>query len=183
MRYVVTVAFALALSGIARADITSIPGLNTCSVVAVEMVDSVDSSTALPGDFFRFETINAVTVKDKIVIPARTMGYGVVAVASSAGRNGRAGALVLEPRYLDLPDHVRLGVVLDHNAGGLQANGTTGAAPGYLGALPVPFLGAAVGIFNYFRHGKDILVPKGTVFSIFPAEGPQTEHCQLHPEL
>lgn len=147
------------------------------------MLDNVDSSNAQPGDFFRFETVNAVTVKNKIVIPDRTMGYGIVAVASSAGRNGRAGALVLEPRYLELPDHLRVGVVLDHNTSDLVKSGKSGIAPGYLGALPLPFLGAAVGIFNYFRHGEDILVKRGTMFSIFPAEGPQTERCQEHADL
>ncbi len=170
-------------AGAARADVTSIPELSPCRVVAVQMLDSVDSATAQPGDFFRFETVNAVTVKNTIVIPDRTMGYGIVAIASSAGRNGRPGALVLEPRYLELPGHVRLGVVLDHNASDLEKSGKSGSAPGYLGALPVPFLGAAVGIFNYFRHGQDILVKKGTMFSIFPAEGPQTERCQERPEL
>lgn len=169
--------------GIARADVTSIAGLSPCTVVAVQMLDNVDSSNAQPGDFFRFETVNAVTVKNKIVIPDRTMGYGIVAVASSAGRNGRAGALVLEPRYLEMPDDLRVGVVLNHNTSDLEKSGKSGSAPGYLGALPIPFLGAAVGIFNYFRHGQDILVKKGTMFSIFPAEGPQTERCQVQPDL
>jgi hypothetical protein len=172
----------IATSGTARADVVALPGLHPCSVVAVQMMENVDSATAQPGDFFKFETMNAVTAGKKIVIPARTVGYGIVAVASSAGRNGRAGALVLEPRYLDLPDHVHLGVVLDHNASDLQMGGQSGTAPGYLGALPVPFIGAAVGIFNYFRHGKDVLVKKGTMFTIFPSEGPQTERCQEHPE-
>lgn len=157
--------------------------LGPCTVVAVQMVDSVNSSNAQPGDFFRFETINAVTVGNKIVIPARTMGYGIVSVASPAGRGGRAGTLVLEPRYLDLPDHDHLGVVLDHNASDLEKSGKSGNMPGYLGAIPLPAIGAAIGIFNYFHHGHDILVKKGEIFSIFPAEGPQTERCQDHPDL
>lgn len=171
------------MTALLLASLLALSEVNPCTVVAVQMMENVDSSTAQPGDFFRFETVNAVTSGNKIVIPARTVGYGIVAVASSAGRNGRPGALVLEPRYLDLPNHVRLGVVLDHNTSDLQMGGKSGAAPGYLGALPVPFIGAAIGIFNYFRHGQDILVKKGTMFSIFPAEGPQTERCQEHPDL
>lgn len=165
----------------ARADILSIPKLNPCTVVAVQMMEDVDSAAAQPGDFFRFETINAVTAGNKIMIPARTIGYGIVAIASSAGRNGRPGALVLEPRYLDLPEHAHLGVVLNHNASVQQIGGKSGTAPGYLGDVPVPFLGAAVGIFNYFRHGQNVLVKKGTIFSIFPSDGPPTEKCQEHP--
>ncbi len=167
----------------AHADVLSLPSLNPCTVVAVQMIDNVDSASAQPGDFFRFETVNAVTATNKILIPARTMGYGVVAVASSAGRGGRPGALVLEPRYLDLPQNVHLGVVLNHNASDLEKNGKSGNMPGYLGAIPVPAIGAAIGIFNYFHHGQDIEVRKGTMFSIFPAEGPQTERCQQTPDL
>lgn len=165
------------------ADILRLASLNPCTVVAVQMMDDVDSANAQPGDFFRFETVNAVTVGNKIVIPARTMGYGVVAVASPAGRGGRAGTLVLEPRYLEMPNHAHLGVVLDHNTSDMQKAGKSGNMPGYLGAIPVPGLGAAIGIFNYFHRGHDILVKKGEMFSIFPAEGPQTEKCQEHPDL
>lgn len=160
-----------------------IRGLNQCTVVAVQMLDNVDSSNAQPGDFFRFETMNAVTVGTKIVIPARTMGFGVVAVASPAGRAGRAGTLVLEPRYLVLPSGQHLGVVLDHNASDLQRSGTSGNMPGYLGAVPIPGLGAAIGIFNYFHHGRDIEVKRGMAFAIFPSDAPSSERCQQHPDL
>ncbi len=166
-----------------RGDVVALSSLNPCTVVAVQMIDNVDSTNAQPGDFFRFETVNAVTTGNRIVIPARTIGYGIVAVAAPAGRGGRPGTLVLEPRYLDMPGHARFGVVLDHNASDLEKNGKSGTAPGYLGAIPVPVIGAAIGIFNYFHHGQNILVKKGTMFSIFPAEGPQTERCQLHPDL
>lgn len=166
-----------------RAAASGIPGLNECTVVAVQMLDDVNSSNARPGDFFRFETINAVTAGKNIVIPARTMGFGVVAVASPAGRAGRAGTLVLEPRYLVLPSGEHLGVVLDHNASDLQRSGASGNMPGYLGAIPLPGLGAAIGIFNFFHHGRDIEVKKGAAFTIFPSDAPSTERCQRHPDL
>ncbi|HET6894622.1 MAG TPA: hypothetical protein VFH72_04485 [Candidatus Baltobacteraceae bacterium] len=161
----------------------TISGLNPCTVVAVQMLDSVDSGTARPGDFFRFETVNAVTVGNNIVIPARTMGYGIVAIASPAGSGGRPGTLVLEPRYFVLPGGNHLGVVLDHNASDLHRAGSTGNMPGYLGAVPVPGLGAAIGIFNFFHHGKNIEVKKGTTFAIFPNDSPSSEKCQNDPDL
>ncbi len=147
------------------------------------MIDSVDSADALPGDFFRFETVNAVTAGKHVVIPARTMGYGVVAVGSAAGRGGTPGTLILEPRYLVLPDQHRLGVVLNHNVEALRRSGKSGDAPGLLGVLPVPGAGVAIGIFNYFHHGKNITVKKGTVFSIFPSDDPSVEKCQENPSL
>lgn len=170
-------------SDLGSAGAPEIVGLSECTVVAVQMVDSVNSSNAHPGDFFRFETVNAVTAGKSIVIPARTMGYGIVAIASPAGRASRPGTLVLEPRYFVLPGGKHLGVVLDHNASDLQRNGTSGNMPGYLGAIPLPGVGAAIGIFNYFHHGKDIEVKKGTMFSVFPSDSPSTEKCQEEPDL
>lgn len=145
------------------------------------MMDNVDSSDARPGDFFRFETVNAVTSGATVVIPARTMGEGVVAVASPAGRNAHGGTLVLEPRYLMLPNGKRLEVVLNHNTASLDEAGASDGIPGYLGAIPFPGVGAAVGAFNYFRKGKNIVVARGTTFTVFPSDDPSVEHCQEHP--
>jgi hypothetical protein len=159
------------------------PSLDPCTVVAAEMVESVDSADSRPGDFFRFQTVNAVTSGASVIIPARTMGYGVVTVASPAGRDAHPGVLVLEPRYLMLPNGKRLGVVLNHNVSGdpLDRAGSSSGIPGYLGAIPLIGVGAAIGIFNYFRKGKNIVVPRGTVFTIFPSDDPSVEHCQEHP--
>ncbi len=155
--------------------------LDRCTVVAVEMMESVDSSDARPGDFFRFETVNAVTSGADVTIPERTMGYGVVAVASPAGRDARPGTLVLEPLYLVLPNGYHMGVVLNHNTDSLVKNGSPDAIPNYLGAIPVPGVGVVVGAFNYFRKGKNIVVPRGAVFTIFPSNDPSVERCQDHP--
>lgn len=155
--------------------------LDRCTVVAVQMMESIDSTQARPGDFFRFETVNAVTAGPRVVIPERTMGYGVVAVASPAGRDARPGTLVLEPRYLLMPDGQHLGVVLNHNTDTLEKAGPNDGIPGYLGAIPVPGVGAAIGLFNHFRKGKNIVVPRGTVFTLFPSDDPSVEHCQDHP--
>ena len=174
-----------ALSGSpARAGFLQSLSIDPCTVVAVQMLESVDSAEARPGDFFRFETINAVTDKTKIVVPARTLGYGIVAIASPAGKHeGRPGVLVLEPLYLVLPSGVHVGVVLNHNTDSLQSSGANDNVPGYLGALPLPGVGAAIGVFDYFHHGKNIVVPRGTMFTIFPSDDPAVERCQDHPQL
>ncbi|HVA33976.1 MAG TPA: hypothetical protein VNG31_07485 [Candidatus Baltobacteraceae bacterium] len=169
--------FALALRPVATRAFSIAP----CTVVAVEMIDTVDSADARPGDFFRFQTVNAVTRGAKVVIPARTMGYGIVAIAVPAGRQGHAGSLVLEPRYLVLPSGAHVGVVLNHNTDSLQKNGASDGIPGYLGALPVPGVGAAIGVFNFFHHGKNVVVPRGLIFTVFPSDDPSVERCQTHP--
>lgn len=173
-------AIILALLGVPQAHAMM---LDRCTVVAVEMLESVDSAEARPGDFFRFQTVNAVTAGARVVIPARTLGYGIVAVASPAGRDARPGVLVLEPRYLVMPDGEHLGVVLNHNANSdpLEKSGASDSIPGYLGAIPVFGVGAAIGAFNYFRKGKNIIVARGTVFTIFPSDDESVENCQSHP--
>ena len=153
-------------------------GVPVCTVVPVQTLDPVASETAKAGDFFRFETLGAVTAGSRIVIPARTRGWGIVAIAAPAGRAGKVGTLVLETRYLELPDGRKLGVVIDHYNSGLQKNGSSNNLPGYLGAIPVPGVGVAIGAFNYFHRGKDITVPKGTMFAIFPSDDPSTQACQ-----
>jgi hypothetical protein len=176
-----TLAFVAAFGLTTAAAPHALP-IDRCTIVAVQMMDSVDSSTARPGDFFRFETVNAVTSGVAVAIPQRTMGYGVVAVAAPAGpHDARPGTLVLEPRYLVMPDGRHVGVVLNHNTDGLARAGANAGIPGYLGAIPVPGVGAAIGIFNYFRKGKNIVVPRGTLFTIFPNDDPPVEHCQDHP--
>lgn len=157
--------------------------VDPCTVIAVEMMDSVSSEDARPGDFFRFETVNAVTSGNRIVIPALTEGEGIVVVAAPAGRQSRPGVLILDPLYLILPNGHHVGVVLNHNTDSLQKNGSSYSVPGYLGAIPLPGIGVAIGAFNYFHKGKNIEVPRGTVFTIFPSDDPNVENCQDHPNI
>ena len=152
--------------------------IDLCTIVSVETIDSVGSASAHPGDFFRFRTLNPVTDRTRIIIPAHSLGWGIVVLASPAGRGAHPGTLVLEPRYLVLPGGSRLGVVLNHKPSDLAEAGASNALPGYLGFIPVPGFGIAVDAFNYFRHGKNIIVPKGTLFEIFPSDDPKTAKCQ-----
>ena len=179
-RFPLSAAFALVLALVAlphRSSGATFVGLNACTPVAVEMIDTIDSGNARPGDFFRFQSINAVTVGAGIAIPTHTVGYGVVSVASAAGRNGVSGTLVLEPRYFVL--HGRhYGVVLDHRANDLVRNGSSGNLPGYLGAIPIPGVSVAIGAFNFFHHGNNIVVKSGTMFVVFPSDSPSVERCQ-----
>jgi hypothetical protein len=163
-----------ASAGLGRSQVD----LPTCTVVAVQTLDAVDSKNARVGDFFRFETVNAVTQRGRVVLPTRTPGWGIVTVAVAAGKEGRAGSLVMEPLYLRLPQGNDVGVVLDRNASDLRESGQTFNAPGYLGAIPVVGVGAVIGAFDYFHHGKDITLPKGTLFAIFPSDDPGVTRCR-----
>lgn len=156
------------------------PTVQPCTSVPAELLDSVDSAHAKAGDFFRFRTLQPATDGDKhVLIPAHTLGYGVVALAAASGKQGQSGVLLLEPLYLKMPDGSEFVVVLDHGAASLRAQGKGGELiPGYLGAIPVIGVGLAIGAINYFRHGKDISIPKGTKFAVFAENDPQSAFCQ-----
>ena len=178
---IVRATFALAGVMLSTASHAAPVDVDPCTIVAVEMMDNVNSADARAGDFFRFQTVNAVTKGSKVVIPARASGYGIVVIASPAGRGGRPGTLVLEPLYILLPGGAKLGVVMNHNTTALDESGASDNMPAYLGAIPVPGVGAAIGVFNYFHSGKNIVVTRGTMFSIFPSDDPTVERCQDHP--
>jgi hypothetical protein len=155
------------------------PTVQPCTAVAVELTEAIDSATAKPGQFFKFETVHAVTDGGSfVVIPAKTAGYGIVALAVAAGRQGRPGSLLLEPLYLKLADGTKQGVVLNLGASGATGKGKDGEIPGYLGAIPIPGMGFLVGAVNYFRNGSNVTLPKGTPFSIYPDDDPKTAFCQ-----
>ncbi len=151
-----------------------------CTTVPVETLDAVDSGRAKAGDFFRFQTMQPTTDGGKrIVIPAHTIGYGVVALSVAAGKQGRSGALVLQPLYLKMQDGSQLGVVLDYGAVDMDKQSKNGElVPSVLGLVPLPGLAYAIGAVNYFHHGKDVAVPKGTSFSVFAENDPQSAFCQ-----
>jgi len=152
--------------------------LPACTPIAVETTNSVYSEKAHPGDFFQFQSINSVTYRDRIVLKPHTIGWGVVTVASPAAKGGRAGSLVMEPLYFLLPDGRKLGVALDHNSSDLRSAGASNNLPGYLGAIPVVGVGVVVGAFDYFHHGKDITVDRGTIFAVFPSNDPAVAKCR-----
>ena len=156
------------------------PTIQGCMSVPVELLDAIDSAHAKPGDFFRFRTIDPVRNEGnpRVLIPAHTTGYGVVALAVQAGAHGKEGALLLQPLYLKMPDGSQLGVVLDYGMRSLGGEGKSTTIPGYLGVIPVFGLGIAIGAVNYFIHGKNVTIQKGTKFTIFAQNDPQTAFCQ-----
>jgi hypothetical protein len=162
---------------------SAVPGnpltlLPPCTPIAVQTTNSVYSKTAVVGDFFQFQTLNSVTYHNHIVLEPNTIGWGIVTVASPAAKGGRAGSLVLEPLYFLLPDGRKLGVVLDHNSSDLRSAGASNSLPGYLGAIPVVGVGVVVGAFDYFHHGKDITVDRGTIFAVLPSNNPSVAKCR-----
>ena len=156
---------------------TPVPSLPPCTNVIISTVDTVSSAKAKAGDFFRFRSVGAVALHDRIVIPSGTLGYGVVTLAVEAGK-GHGGALGLEPLYFTLPNGAHLHVVRDRRPNALAGQGASGQLPGYLGAIPIPGASLIVGAINSFKKGKDVTIAPGSLASVFASDSPATAQCQ-----
>jgi hypothetical protein len=132
-----------------------------CVKALVAMDDTIDSARAKSGDVFRFVLTENATAPDGTLVPAGTLGYGVVANASHAERGGRAGYLALETRFFLLDSGKHVSAIIDRvNDQASVALGATGNAPGLLGLIPI--VGYAVGGYDSLHHGKDATIPRGT---------------------
>ena len=139
----------------------------TCSSIPVELLDALDSGKAKTGDRFRFRALETVVTSDHTTIHSGTIGYGVVDYVTPAGAHGRPGAFELEARYFALHDR-DYQVTVDDLATTEIHSGSRKDAPGYVGVMPIPFVGLAVGAFNYFHAGSNVVVPVGYRFAVTP---------------
>lgn len=154
-----------------------VPVLPPCTQVIIETIQSVDSSKAKAGDFFKFKSVGAVMLNGKVVIPSGTLGYGVVTLVIPAGR-GHGGALGLEPLYFKLPNGEEVHVVRDRRPNALAAQGSTGQLPAYAGAIPLPGFSLLVSAFNSLHKGKNVTIAPGALASVFASDSPATSKCQ-----
>jgi hypothetical protein len=156
------------------------PRPDPCPVIPVELTDKLDTARARTGDVFHFRTIDTIVLPDHVTIPLNTTGYGVVAFAETAGAHGKSGNLIIEARYIDVPQLGQYQVTIDSVATSAVLNGKSGNVASGLSILPLPFVGTAVGAFNYLHAGKNAVVNPGTRFSIVPVGDLRTrKECGL----
>jgi hypothetical protein len=72
------------------------------TMITVEVTDLVTTRTAAADDTFNLKLAEPVMLNGAVVIPAGTMGKGVVIDAGKPGIGGKPGKLVVSARYLDL---------------------------------------------------------------------------------
>jgi hypothetical protein len=156
---------ALALPAPARA-------VKVCAyAIPAEMLDKVASATARVGDAFRFRTTEELTLDDGAVIPAGTLGYGIIREASAAGRHDKNGVIALEPRYLIVvkPSGAteRLEVAMNPTLPLAYSPDTTLIEKG-ISHIPLPVPGLVMTGVNAVRWGKNITIGPGFTFSVLP---------------
>jgi hypothetical protein len=152
------------------AEPTSSPTLRPepCPVIPVELTDQLDTGRAHTGDVFHFRTIDTIVLPDHVTIRLNATGHGLIAFAEAAGAHGKSGDLIIEARYIDVPGHGQYQVTIDSVATSAVLNGKSGNAASGLSIVPLPFVGTAVGAFNYIHAGKNAVVNPGTRFSVVP---------------
>ncbi len=148
-----------------------------CARALVALLDDIDSARARAGDPFTFRIVDPATAPDGTAIPAGNLGYGVVAIASHAGRGGQGGYLVLETRFLAPANGPHIPVLIDRgtDAAAVAAGGSANA-PGLLGMIPL--VGYAVGGYDSLHHGKDATIRKGTRIPVLIGDGALLGTCR-----
>jgi len=142
--------------------------LPECTSIPVSLTSQLDSSKAKAGDVFTFSTVDTIIAKDGTRISSGLKGYGIVNYAVAAGAHGKGGELIVEARYIALPGGRQFQVSIDALATAVVHNGSTGSVNSGLASIPLPFMGTAVGAFNYFHSGQDAVVKTGTRFVVTP---------------
>ena len=160
-----------------RAYITDSP---PCVRDTIYLESDIDTAHARAGDPFIFRTFEAATAPGGVEVPANTVGYGVVAISHHADRGGRGGYVVLETRFIVLPNGDHLGVTIDWVAAQrATATGSSQNAPGFLGAIP--FVGYVLGPYGFLHHGKDVTIPRGAHLPVILGDDQPTGGCRVVP--
>jgi hypothetical protein len=153
-----------------------LPTVPRCVDANAEMLDKVDSAVAVAGDSFSFKVTEHVGATNATPeIPAGTRGYGVVSFADHARGGGTPGRLALEPRFLRLANGERVQVLADPQLADSFVQGKTGNVSGAFAF--VPGLGLAVAGYGALHRGREVVVAKGTAFTILIGDGLATAQC------
>jgi hypothetical protein len=172
-------AFLIAATAPAAAT-DEIPTVPRCIDVDAMILSKIDSAVAVAGDSFTFKvTERVLPTKSTPEIPAGTRGYGVVSYADHAHGAGTPGRLALEPRFLRLADGTHVQVLADPQLAETFAQGSTGNVTGALGFIPG--LGLPVAGYNALHHGREVVVAKGTLFSLLIGDGLASGECFVPP--
>ena len=148
-----------------------------CPSVMVALESDIDSGQAKANDSFAFVTVDAVRLLDGTLVPANTLGYGLVAIAHHAERGGLGGSLVLEARFVALGDRHIPASIDWSTAGRAMASGASMNVPGIVGAIP--FSGYLLAPYGYLHHGKDIMIPRGRGFPVLLGDEVATGACRV----
>jgi hypothetical protein len=135
------------------------------TAVTLEILEPLSSALVKRGDKFRLRLADPVSVEGKSVLASGIEGVGEIVHAEKSRSGGKAGELLIAARYLDYPGaQVPLrGLKL----GGSGKDNTNAA-------MATAF---ALGPLALFVHGREIVIPAGTL-----AQAKIAQDLQLPPQ-
>jgi len=139
------------------------------TVVALEIIDLLNSSKHKRGDWFQLRVVTPVMMDGVTLIAAGTLGAGQIVHAAAARGGGAPGELLIAARSLDIDGQsiplrgLKLGVTGGDNSGM---------------ALGVSF---AAGPFAMFIRGREIEIPAGTLVNARLANDVILAPAESHP--
>ena len=129
--------------------------------IPVALIGSVAADGTKAGDLFHFRTTGDIKAGD-LMIPAGTIGEGVVGDATTPAHHLSSSNLSLTPRVLHLASGTDVTVAL--------ADGSTAKKKSRPRLFPVPFLlGGALVIGTVGSPAKPATLADGTMFSVVTA--------------
>jgi hypothetical protein len=142
----------------------------------------LSTTTNVAGDAFTFTLVDGVEAAGGYpAIPSGTKGYGLLAYVTHAGAGGKAGMLVLEPRYVVISGGRRIPVMADPVSDERVVSGKSKNAPG--GADFIPGIGLMVDGYNALHRGKEVVLPKGTPLLLLVGDDLATSGCFVTPHI
>ena len=160
------------------AGLLAVAGLPRCPVVDIAIITRMSSATDTGGGSFSFKTVARVApVGAMPEIPAGTRGAGIIAFADHAHGSGEPGRIVVEPRFLALPDGTHVQVIGDPSEAESFVAGKTKNLNGALAY--VPGLGLAVNGYNAFHRGNEVTIEPGAQFRVVLGDALATGDCYL----
>jgi len=152
--------------------------LKRCVEADVRLDVKLSTAVNVAGDGFRFKTTGYIPrFGSQPAITGGTPGYGVIAYSSHAGAGGQAGMMILEPRYIVLPDGRHIQVMADPSGPNRIRSGKNKNAPGILEQLPL--IGMAAGGYNALHRGKEVVLDKETLLPVLVGDGLADSACYV----
>jgi hypothetical protein len=154
------------------------PALPRCVEADVATLTRLDSAANVPGDAFAFRVTRTIAGGEASPdVPAGARGYGIVAFVDHAHGSGQPGRIVVEPRFIILPDGHHLPATADPQLDDAFVSGDSKNVNGAL-AL-VPGIGLVVSGYNALHRGREVTIPVGTPFRVVLGDALALGECAI----
>jgi hypothetical protein len=131
--------------------------------IRVMLVESISSKTVKAGDSVKFQVLGAVKVDNLVVIADKAPVSATVSEAHAAGMAWHAGGLAMRMDFVTLVNQQKHGVQALTTAKGLPTEAAYNWTMGIIQSQGLLLLALP---FAPLQHGKQAVIPKGSVFSV-----------------